>query len=146
MFLMTTAMPPKVPAIPRNEIEPRLSITGFSAQDILALLRTDDWRAWDSRIQQVVFLYDFARSECSISLPAAVIGQVFEIHEAQVWKVQSKVQKTARPGHRPFALSSEQDDAGFLLLPTRRTLRISFMSSMSPYLESSKSYKVLTSG
>jgi hypothetical protein len=70
----TTAVPPKVSAFPRNEIEPRLSITGLSAQDIRALLRTDEWCALESRNQEAVFLYDFARSECSISLLAAIIG------------------------------------------------------------------------
>jgi hypothetical protein len=70
----------------------------------------------ESRNQQVVFLYDFDRSECSISLPAVIIGQVLEIHEAHVWEIRSKTQKTAGPGHRSFALSSEQEDAGFLPL------------------------------
>jgi hypothetical protein len=63
-----------------------------------------------------LFLYDFTRSECSISLPAAIIGQVFEIHEAHVWKIRLKAQKTARPGHRPFALCSEQKDAFVALI------------------------------
>jgi hypothetical protein len=66
-------MPPKVPALPRNKIEPRFSITSLSAQDICALLRADEWCALESRNQQVVFLYDFARSECSISLPTAIL-------------------------------------------------------------------------
>jgi hypothetical protein len=104
-------MPPKVLTLPRNEIEHCLSITGLSAQDIRALLRAAEWCALQSRNQRVLFLYDYARSECSTSLPAAIMGQVFEIHEAHVWKTRSKAQKTARPGHRPFALSSEQEDA-----------------------------------
>jgi hypothetical protein len=62
-FFTTTAMPPKVPVLPGNEIEPRLSITGLSAQDIHALLRADEWCALESRNQQVIFLYDFARDE-----------------------------------------------------------------------------------
>jgi hypothetical protein len=66
-----------------------------------------------------VFLYDFARSQCSISLPAAIIGQVFEIHEAHVWKIRPKAHKTARPGHRRFALSSEQEDATVALIEGR---------------------------
>jgi hypothetical protein len=104
-------MPLKVPAVPRNEIKPSLLITGLSAQDIRALLRADEWCALESRNHQVVFLYDFARSECSMSLPAAITEQVFKIHEAHVWKMRSKAQKTTRPGHRPFELSSEQEDA-----------------------------------
>jgi hypothetical protein len=127
-------MPPKVSALPRNEIEPRISITGLSAQDIRALLRADEWCALESRNEQVVFLYDVARSEYSTSLPAVIIGQVFEIHEAHVWKIRSKAQKTARPGHRLFVLSSEQEDSGFFSLPTHRTLRMSFRPSMSSYL------------
>jgi hypothetical protein len=86
-------------------------ITGFSAQDVPALFRADEWCALESRNQQVVILYDFDRSECSMSLPAAIIGHVFEIHEAQVWKIRSKAQNTARPGHRLFARSSEQKGA-----------------------------------
>jgi hypothetical protein len=62
-FFTTTAIPPKVPAVPRNEIEPHLSITGFSAQDIRALLRADERGALESRNQQVVFLSDFVGTE-----------------------------------------------------------------------------------
>jgi hypothetical protein len=79
-------------------------------------LRVDEWYALESRNQQVVFLHDFARSKCSIFLPAAIIEQVFEIHEAHIWKIRSKAQKTARPGHRLFALSSEQEDAIVVLI------------------------------
>jgi hypothetical protein len=140
------AMPPKVPALPQNEIEPRLSATGLSAQHVRALLRADEWCALESRNQQVVFLYDFVMSECSISLPAAIIGQIFEILEARVWTIRSKAQNTARPGHRPFALSSEQQDTGFLSLCTHRTLHTSFRSSMSFYLESSKRLRSINVG
>jgi hypothetical protein len=104
-------MLPKVFPLPRSEIKPYLSITGLSAQDIRALLRADEWCALKPQNQQIVFLYDFARSECPISLPAAIVGQVFEIHEAHIWKIRSKVQKTAQPGHCLFALSSEQEGA-----------------------------------
>jgi hypothetical protein len=58
-------MPPKVLAMPRKEIEPRLSATGLSDQDIRALLRNDEWGASQSRNQQLVFLADFAQAECS---------------------------------------------------------------------------------
>jgi hypothetical protein len=88
-------MPPKVPAIPGNETEPPFSITGLSVQDIRALLRANEWCAEESRNQHVVFLYDFSRSEWSISLPAPIVGQVFEIYEAHVWKIRSKAQNTA---------------------------------------------------
>jgi hypothetical protein len=99
-------MPPKVLALSRHEIEPRLSITGLSAQDIHALLRDHEWRALESRNQQIVFLYDFGKSERFISIPAVIVGQVFGIHEAHVWKIRSKAHQTARLGDRPFALSS----------------------------------------
>jgi hypothetical protein len=80
-------------------------------REICALLRATEWCPLYSRNQHVVFLCNFDRSECSISVPAAIAGQAFEIHEAHVWKILSKAQKTARPGHRPFALSSEQEHA-----------------------------------
>jgi hypothetical protein len=106
-FSTRTVLPSKVPTLARNEIEPHLSTISLSAQDIRVLLRADEWRTLESRNLQVVFLYDIARSECSMSLPVAIVGQVFEIHEAHVWKIRLKAQQTARPGHRPFALSSE---------------------------------------
>jgi hypothetical protein len=103
--------PRKFFVLPPNEIERRLSIAGFSAQDIRALLREDEWCALESRSQQVVFLYDFTKSKCPISLPAVIIRRVFGIHEAHVWKIRSKPQKTARLGHRTFELSYEQERA-----------------------------------
>jgi hypothetical protein len=47
---------------------------------------------------------------------------------------------------RPFALSSEQENAGSLSLPTHRTLRISFRSSRSSHLESSKGRRSINVG
>jgi hypothetical protein len=138
-------MPPKVPTLPWNQIEPRLSIAGLSVQDICALLRAGEWCAVESRNQQVMFLYDFTRSKYYISLQAASIGQVFEIHEVHVRKIRSKARKQPDQ-NRPFALSPEQEDAGFLSLPPHRTLHISFRSSMSSHLESSKRLRSINVG
>jgi hypothetical protein len=48
-------MPPKVPALPREAIERALYMTGVPAQDIRALLRSDDWHALELPNQQVPF-------------------------------------------------------------------------------------------
>jgi hypothetical protein len=88
-------MPPKVLALPRNGIEPRLSITDLSAHGILTLLIDDERCALESRNQQVVLLYDFAKRECSVPLPTATVGRVFGIYEAHVWKIRLKAEKIA---------------------------------------------------
>jgi hypothetical protein len=112
-------MPPKVLALPRNGIEPRVSITGISAQDIHALLRDGEWCTLESRNQKVVLLSDFAMGEYSVSIPAAFIGRVFGVYDARVWIIRSKAQKAARPSYRPFALSSEQDSVTIAFVERR---------------------------
>jgi hypothetical protein len=69
----------------------------------------NEWCVLNSRNEQIVFLYGFAKSKRSISLPAAIVGRVFGIHKAHVWKTRWKTQKTARSGQRPFVFSSEQE-------------------------------------
>jgi hypothetical protein len=53
-FFTTTVMP-KVPALPQNEIEPRLLSTGLSAQDIRAMLRADEWCALNRETSKLCF-------------------------------------------------------------------------------------------
>jgi hypothetical protein len=43
---------------------------------------------------------------------------VFEIHEDQVWKIQSTARKKSKTSHRPLALLSEQEDAVVALIET----------------------------
>jgi hypothetical protein len=80
------------------------------------MLRSAEWCALDSRNQQLVFLCDFAQTECSTRLPAAIVAQIFEIQVGHVWKIQSKAQKNPKPPYRPLALSPEQEDAVVALI------------------------------
>jgi hypothetical protein len=111
-------MPPKAAALSREEIEPQLQYTGLSAQDIRSLLRQDEWRAIDSRNQQLLFLCDFAQEECGITLSAAIVARVFAIEASQVWKVRSKAKKQQKLPHRPPALLPDQEDALVALIET----------------------------
>jgi hypothetical protein len=54
-------MPRKVPALPREAIGRALYTTDVPAQDIRALMRSDDWRALESRNQQVAFFRDWVK-------------------------------------------------------------------------------------
>jgi hypothetical protein len=56
-------MPPKVLALPRERIERALCNTGVTAQDVRALLRSDDWCALHSPNEQLVFFYEFVKTE-----------------------------------------------------------------------------------
>jgi hypothetical protein len=104
-------MPPKVLALPREEIDPRLYATGLSDRDIRALLQNDEWGASQLRNQQLVFFAHFAQTECSRRLSAAILARVFGIQDAQVWKIESKARQGSKPAHRLLALSPEQEDA-----------------------------------
>jgi hypothetical protein len=54
-------MPPKTAAIFRARTKPRLSTTTLTAQDIRALMRTDQRTAIESRNGQLVFLEQFSK-------------------------------------------------------------------------------------
>jgi hypothetical protein len=104
-------MPPKVPALPREAIERALCNTGVSAQDIRALLRSDDWRALQSRNQQVAVFHDFIETECGETLTANVLGQAFGLEASHVRKIRSKAVKKPKLPQRPFALDEDETAA-----------------------------------
>jgi hypothetical protein len=65
-----------------------------------------------------VFLSDFAQTKCATRLPGASVARVFEIHEDQVWKIQSKARKKLRTLDRGLALVPEQEDVVVALIET----------------------------
>jgi DNA-directed RNA polymerase sigma subunit (sigma70/sigma32) len=101
-------MPSKVPALPRGAIGRALCTTGVPAQDIRALLRSDDWGALESRNQQVAFFRDFVKNEGYQTLPSDVISHSFGIEASHVRKICSKANKKPKPPHRPPTLDEDQ--------------------------------------
>jgi hypothetical protein len=104
-------MTPKVSALPREAIEDKLYQTGIMAQDIRAMLRSEAWTRLQSGNEQVVFLHNFAETECGKSLSNQVLGYVFEIQESHVRKIRSQAKTKARTPRRPLALNSEEENA-----------------------------------
>jgi hypothetical protein len=82
----------KVLALPRERIWRALCNTGVTAQDVRALLRSDDWCALHSRNEQLVFFYEFVKMDYSRSLTSEVLGQVFGIEPSHVRKIRSKAE------------------------------------------------------
>jgi hypothetical protein len=102
-------MPPKVMALPRERIKRALCNTGVTAQDVRALLRSDDWCAFHSRNEQLVFFYEFVKTEDSRSLTSEVLIQAFGIELSHVRKTRSKAEKSANlPSGRPHSMSIKQ--------------------------------------
>jgi hypothetical protein len=67
-------MPPKVLALPRERIERALCNTGVTAQYVRALLKSDDWCALHSRNEQLLFLYEFVKTEHNRSPISELLG------------------------------------------------------------------------
>jgi hypothetical protein len=86
-------MPPKTSAIPPELLQPGLQNTRLPAQDIRALFRAPDWPLLNSRHEQVIFLFDFAGSNCGIGLSNQVLASVFGITPRHVSKIRSKARK-----------------------------------------------------
>jgi hypothetical protein len=61
------------------------------------MLPNPEWCAWDSRNQQHVFLCDFTKNECFITLPALTVTQMFNTQDSNVWKIQLKAQNKSKP-------------------------------------------------
>jgi hypothetical protein len=101
-------IPLKVPALSREAIERARYTTNVPVQDIRALLRSDDWRAFESRDQQVAFVRGLAKNECHQTLTSDVIRHAFGIEASQVWKLCSKADKKPKPPDRPPALDEDQ--------------------------------------
>jgi hypothetical protein len=88
-------MPPKVLALLRERIERALCNIEVTAQDIRALLRSDDWCALHSRNEQLVFFHEFVKTEYSRSLNSEVPGQAFGIEPFHVRKIRSDDRRNA---------------------------------------------------
>jgi hypothetical protein len=79
-----------------------------AAQDVWALLRSDDWCALHSRNKQLVFFDEFVQTEYSRSRTSEVLGQAFGIEPSHVRKISSKTEKKPKPPDRPAALNEDQ--------------------------------------
>jgi hypothetical protein len=90
-------------------IEPRLSATTLTAQDIRALLRNDEWTSIEARNTQLVFLAEFAQTECGVMLDTACLADLFQLTCSRVRTIRAKAQRKQKPPHRPLALSNEQE-------------------------------------
>jgi hypothetical protein len=103
-------MPPKVPALQREAVEPKLYHIGIKAEYIWAMLRSEAGGALDSRNQQVVFLHSFVQQECVITLSAQTLWSIFDIQASHVRKIHSKAKTRMRLPHRPTALKAIEEN------------------------------------
>jgi hypothetical protein len=101
-------MPPKLLVLPGQSIERAICSTGITAQDVRVLLRSDDWCALHSRNEQLVFFYEFVKTEYSRSLASEALGQAFGIEPSHVRKICLKAEKKPKPPYRPDALNEDQ--------------------------------------
>jgi hypothetical protein len=85
-------------------MEPCIYAASLPVYNIRALLQSAACYVLDSRNQQLVLPCDFAKNECSMALPAAIVAKVLSIRDSPVWRIQSKWAR------RPLTPSSEQDD------------------------------------
>jgi hypothetical protein len=109
-------MPPKVAALPRKVLEPRLYDTGVCIQDIRAMLRSPEWCAVQSRNQEVVFMDDFIKTECGMTLTAAALGAACMIEDSHLRKIRRKAQNEPKAAHRPLALTEDEEPAVICLI------------------------------
>jgi hypothetical protein len=102
-------MLPKAPALPCNIIEPHLSTTALTAQDMSAVFRNEEWIAIESRNAQLVFVEEFTQKGCCITLDTTCIADEFELNRSRVRAIREKAPKNQRPPHCLLALSHERE-------------------------------------
>jgi hypothetical protein len=90
-------MPPKAPALPHNIIEPRLSATALTAQDIRALFRNEEWIAIEWQNAQLVFVEEFTQRDYGVTFETACLAGLFELTRSRVRTIRAKTQKEQRP-------------------------------------------------
>jgi hypothetical protein len=100
-------MPPKAPVIPCDTVERALRSPRLSGQAIRALLRSESWNALDSRNAQLVFLEEFARTECGIPLDSGHLSDPFNLTRERVCKILSKWSLGCKSPHGPLTLTLE---------------------------------------
>jgi hypothetical protein len=109
-------MPPKIAALPREVLKPRLYATGVCPQDIRAMLRSRESCTLQSRGQQVVFMDDFIKNECGITLTAAALGAAFMTEGSYLRKIRSKARNRPKSADRPLALTEDEESVVICLI------------------------------
>jgi hypothetical protein len=82
--------------------------TGIIAQDIRAMLRSEARPGLQLRNEQVVFLHNFAETECGKSLSNQVLGYYSKSKSRTCGKSAVR-RKQKRAPRRPLALNSEEE-------------------------------------
>jgi hypothetical protein len=104
-------MPPKTPAIPREVLEPLLCATPLTAQDIRAVVRSDQWNTLQSRNAQVAFLAELAERQCGIQLLNPSLAEAFGQTASHIRTIRAKLRKKQKPPRRPLSLTNDQEKA-----------------------------------
>jgi hypothetical protein len=84
-------MPMNAAAISNEDLRPQLSKTQLTAQDISSLMRSEEWNAIESRYAQIVFLIEFAQTECDIALDNWILANIFQLTPHRVHEIRLKV-------------------------------------------------------
>jgi hypothetical protein len=75
------------------------------------MLRSNKWRALQSRNPQLLFLDDSLKDEWGITLTAVAIGDTFMIEGSHVRKIRSKAQIKPKGEYRQLAVTEDEEAA-----------------------------------
>jgi hypothetical protein len=67
------------------------------------------WIAIESRNAQLVFIEQFAKTKCGVTIDITVFVALFELTRSRVRAIGVKAQSQQRSPYRPLALSDEQE-------------------------------------
>jgi hypothetical protein len=94
--------------------------TGVSAHDIRSMLRSEEWRASQSRNRQLLFIGAFFKGEGCMAVTAAAIGETSMIEGSHIHKMRSKAQTKPKAAHGPLALTEYEEAAVVRLIRESR--------------------------
>jgi hypothetical protein len=94
-------MPPKPPDISQAVIEPHLSTTALTAQDIRAPMRNDEWITIEPRKAQLVLIEQFTKTECGVTFDSTVLAELFELARSRVREIRVMAERKQPPPYHP---------------------------------------------
>jgi transposase len=106
-------MSERAPALPPHELAHRLESTGMSARDVRAMFHDPDFQAIEDRNSQLLYLHEYALSECYVSINSKKLAEIYQISEGHVRRIRcaarKKEEKKPQPVGRPRKLSEDQE-------------------------------------
>ena len=102
-------MPPKAPALTREELQERFAIALISSRNIRALIRNERFSECQCRNDQIIFSKYFLENNCYVKASNKTLSLVFNVRESNIRKILCKARNKNKKIGWPLSFTEDQE-------------------------------------